>query len=64
VGAGFLAGVDSGSDDLDSVMDSLVVLRLQVTVSNDESINEYERVKFQKIKCAPDCVVVGCLGHQ
>jgi hypothetical protein len=41
-----LADVDCGSDDLDSVMDSLVILQLQVTVSNDESIIEHENVNF------------------
>jgi hypothetical protein len=41
-----LAGVDCGSDDLDSVMDSSVALQLQVMVSNDESIIEHENVNF------------------
>lgn len=41
--------LDCGSDDLDSVIDSSVVLRLQVTVSNDESVIEREHVSFSSV---------------
>jgi hypothetical protein len=57
---GILVGMDCGSDDLDSVMDSSVVLWLQVMVSNDESVIELivnMMLVFDRVKHPPDSVI-------